>query len=143
MHLLDGLPPEQQVARLNLVVGSLAKVIRKAEGYTGRGHGGRALEALVAIAEEVVRPTELLSKLPSSSFDPPSPAKWWAATLFAQGSFKGVDRDCSFNWLLEHVTDRAFKWTVSHNLEFDCQALQLSQCWLWNGLHPCGEAVVH
>lgn len=86
VHLLDGLPREEQVARLNLVVGSLAKVIRKAEGYTGRGHGGRALEALVAIAEEVVRPTELLSELPSPfNLLPPftplspclSPAEWW------------------------------------------------------------------
>ncbi len=87
VHLLDALGPAEQAARVDLVVASVTKVIRKAERYTGGGHGGRALEALVAIAEEIVRPEELPGVVRKRCFVcfPPIPP------VVACGATKGGD----------------------------------------------------
>jgi hypothetical protein len=96
VHLLDALGPAEQAARVDLVVASVTKVIRKAERYTGGGHGGRALEALVAIAEEIVRPEELPGagtiSFPLLPSFPPG------------GDMRGPKRDCQARLLTYQVS---------------------------------------
>ena len=59
VHLLDGLDEQRRQAGLPLVVDALGKVAAKAEGMLRAGQGATALEALVAVAGEVVRPGEV------------------------------------------------------------------------------------
>ena len=59
VHLLDGPGEEKAGARLQLVLDALDKVVAKAEGLLRAGQGPLALEALVAVAGEVVRPDEI------------------------------------------------------------------------------------
>lgn len=59
VHLLDGPDEEKAGARLHLVLDALDKVVAKAEGLLRAGQGPLALEALVAVAGEVVRPDEI------------------------------------------------------------------------------------
>ena len=59
VHLLDGPDEEKVGARLHLVLDALDKVVAKAEGLLRAGQGPLALEALVAVAGEVVRPDEI------------------------------------------------------------------------------------
>lgn len=59
VHLLDGPDEAKAGARLHLVLDALDKVVAKAEGLLRAGQGPLALEALVAVAGEVVRPDEI------------------------------------------------------------------------------------
>ncbi len=58
MHLLDG-GGEGRAGGARLVTDALDKVAAKAEGLLRAGRGPLALEALVAVAGEVVRPDEV------------------------------------------------------------------------------------
>ncbi|KAK9844031.1 hypothetical protein WJX81_002366 [Elliptochloris bilobata] len=59
VHLLDGLDAARASAALPLVLDALDKVAAKAEGLLRAGQGPLALEALAAVAGEVVRPDEV------------------------------------------------------------------------------------
>ena len=59
VHLLDGLDEPRRQAGLPLVLDALDKVAAKAEGLLRAGQGPLALEALVAVTGEVVRPDEV------------------------------------------------------------------------------------
>lgn len=59
VHLLDGLDEQRRQAGLPLVLDALDKVAAKAEGLLRAGQGPLALEALVAVTGEVVRPDEV------------------------------------------------------------------------------------
>ena len=59
VHLLDGVDEPRRQAGLPLVLDALDKVAAKAEGLLRAGQGPLALEALVAVTGEVVRPDEV------------------------------------------------------------------------------------